>query len=262
MRFTQWILDGLTAYRRYSPLRRGEGAFYFLLDVCDRLALSPPLISAGEGLKFQYRKEVVLHDLYQFGVFEEKQTAALKKYTPPGGVFVDIGANVGYFAVLASRWVGVSGQVFAFEPVPATYKDLVSNLALNDCGNVRVFADACSDHSGVAAMIIGKQSGWSRLSAGGEGDIRVTTITLDEFIAQHNLERMDVLKIDTEGADYQVLLGARRSIERYRPTVLMETDHIGTFGHSLEDVQRFFADLGYKTELMLDDNSCDLLAIP
>ena len=262
MRFTQLILNGLTAYRRFSPLRRGEGLFYFLLDVCERLSLSPPLIYTGEGLKFHYKKEVVLHDLYRFGVFEEKQTAVLKEYTPPGGVFVDIGANVGYFAVLASRWVSDSGQVFAFEPAPATFKDLLSNLALNDCKNVRVFSDACSDQSGSAIMIIGKDSGWSRLSAGGGGDIEVTTIKLDEFIEQNNLERMDVLKIDTEGADYKVLLGARRSIECYRPTVLLETDHIVDFGHSLEDVQRFFAGLDYKTVLMQDDNSCDLLAIP
>ncbi len=233
-----------------------------LLDVCDRLGLAPPLIPADEDLKFQYRKEVVLHDLYRYGVFEKKQTAVLKKYTPPGGVFVDVGANVGYYAALASRWVGVSGCVFAFEPVPTTLKSLESNLALNNCVNVRVFSDACSDESGAAVMILGKQSGWSRIGADGEGDIQVATITLDEFVEQNSLERMDVLKIDTEGADYKVLLGARRAIERFRPTVLMEMDHIGIFGHTPEDVQHFFTELDYKTELMQDDNSCDLLAIP
>ncbi|VAW76873.1 hypothetical protein MNBD_GAMMA15-2631 [hydrothermal vent metagenome] len=262
MRFTQILLTGLTVYRKISPFRRGEGFFYMLLGVCDKLGLAPPLIPAPEGLNFEYRKEVVLHDLYRFGAFEEMQTAALKKYTPAGGVFVDVGANVGYFAALASRWVGDSGQVFAFEPIPDTSRNLVSNLALNDCRNVQVFFDACSDQSGTAAMKIGKQSGWSHISAGGEGDIQVTTITLDEFLEKRNLERMDVLKIDTEGADLKVIFGARRSIERFRPVVLMETDHIGDFGHSLEDVESFFSDLGYKTELMQDDNSCDLLAIP
>lgn len=233
-----------------------------LLGASDRLGMAPPLIPADEGLKFEYRKEVVLHDLYRYGVFEEKQTAVLKKHTPPGGVFIDVGANVGYFAALASRWVGATGCVVAFEPVPATLKNLESNLALNNCENVRVFPNACSDKSGSALMIVGKQSGWSHIGVDGEGDIQVATITLDDFVEQNGLERMDVLKIDTEGADYKVLLGARRAIERYRPTVLMELDHIVDFGDTLEDVQRFFAELDYKTELMQDDNSCDLLAIP
>lgn len=262
MRITQLILTGLTMYRRYSPLRRGEGLFYILLDASDRLGLAPPLIPADEGLKFEYRKELVLHDLYRYGVYEEKQTAVLKKYAPHGGVFVDVGANVGYFVALASRWVGASGRVFAFEPVPATLKNLVSNLALNNCENVRVFSDACSDKSGSAVMILGKDPGWSRFGADGEGDIQVSTITLDEFVEENSLERMDVLKIDTEGADYKVLLGARHAIERFRPAVLMETDHIGHFGDSIEDIQQFFADLSYKTELIQDDYSCDLLAIP
>ncbi len=176
-----------------------------------RLGAKPPVIRTRENDIFIFhKKEVVLLDLLLTGVFEEKQTEILKKMTPVGGVFIDIGANIGYYSLCAARWVGHRGKVYSFEPIPSTLKRLESNIELNKRSNVFIYSWACSSINGERKMVTGKDSGWSRLEYCDEGDTLVKVITLDTFVESIKLSRIDVIKIDTEGADFEVLKGAKK----------------------------------------------------
>jgi hypothetical protein len=105
-------------------------------------------------------------------------------------------------------------------------------------------------------------SGWSHLAPDGDDGEAVEATTIDETVQRLGLSRIDVIKVDVEGADFEVVRGARRTIEQLRPMVLMETHHLHRFGGSVDAVKEFFETLGYDVEPQGNDYSLDILAAP
>lgn len=144
-------------------------------------------------------------------------------------VTFDVGAYVGYFSLLAAQ-ANPSGQVFAFEPLPSIHKRLLRNVALNRVENVHCFATAVGEAEGEAEFwhIDAETPTSSSLSrefmGGGEHllSTKVTVIALDHFIRQHKLNRVDLLKLDTESTEYQVLRGMMKTLKRDHPIIISE----------------------------------------
>lgn len=125
---------------------------------------------------------------------------------------VDIGANVGYFTILAKEMFP-SSKVFCFEPIAQIYKCLVDNVS--QYKNVLTFNTAISDKKGFAKMLFNEQnSAISAIDRG--GNIKVATNTLDKIVQHENISVIDILKIDTEGFEENVLLGAQKTLEKTR----------------------------------------------
>ncbi len=129
----------------------------------------------------------------------------------PGDTVVDVGANFGAFTVLASRIVGPTGRVLAFEPSPESFARLSANLALNDLGNVDAIPEAVGEADGTAELLTYGKSAYNSLFASVDGKdsapVRTHTVTvrtLEQVLDERGINCVDLLKLDCEGAEYGI----------------------------------------------------------
>lgn len=175
--------------------------------------------------------------IYFGGVpYEEELTRYLVEHLHPGSVFVDVGANAGYFSLLASVLTGPSGRAFAFEPNPPVYRLLAEHVARNALGDrVRTFEFALSDSraEGASLFVSPVQSGLSTLLTTPDTPaeffaeykpVPVATITFDQWREQQGVDGVDLMKIDVEGFEAHVLAGMAAALsERRIARVVCET---------------------------------------
>lgn len=154
------------------------------------------------------------------GVYEKKTTALLQRTLKPGMVFVNVGANIGYFTVLAASLVAPGGKVFAIEPDPENVTFLRKNLALNGCVDAVTVGTCCfGDHEGTVTLHKDATNrGNHSLAAGNvvqeQTSILVPCTTIDRFFRDRP-GRIDVMKIDTQGAEGLILEGAVETIRSH-----------------------------------------------
>jgi len=192
----------------------------------------------------------------------ESSLAKLIQALPVDGVFVDVGANVGNFSVLASRAVGAAGLVAAFEPNPETYARLIHHIALNRAGAVVPFHSAVGATPGTAEMVCTENSGLSHLRNGSadtgvETTQRVAVVALDDCLPALLAGReIELMKIDVEGAELGVLEGADRLLRAgkiKRLHVEICADLLGRFRTTPEQLWRFLERRGYRPKYRRTD---------
>jgi FkbM family methyltransferase len=175
---------------------------------------------------------------------------------PRGGVFVDVGANIGYYVLLAARRVGREGRVIAFEPNPESLKVLLLNT-LPEGDAVRVFPFAISDREGFLSLMrivsIASSKPVTEAELRYPSDVSVTyAVRLDDVLKDET--RIDVLKCDVDGHDYRAMRGGLATLARTRPVVFAELNP-GTL-RSFSEVEpreylRLFTGLGYRITVLL-----------
>jgi len=183
-----------------------------------------------------------------------------------GDVVFDVGANVGNFTILFSDLVGASGSVHAFEPIPPTFSLLNERANReNHHENILANAVACSDGAGVieikvpdgdfgqASMRSHAAGSW--LSAKSVQSFLVPTLKLDDYMAEHRLTQVDLIKCDCEGAELFVLKGAVNLLRRFEPVLFLEVAEFWTkdFGYRSSDLVDFLVNLGYSHFLIEDE---------
>jgi FkbM family methyltransferase len=163
------------------------------------------------------------------GDHERHHKRLIRDHIQRGMHVVDIGANVGDYTLWFSHLVGSEGHVYAFEPSPHAFRLLIRNVADNRASNVTALNQAVADVDGCQQFFdVPKATGQSSLvrSAVPSGNectlIEVHTIRLDTFVRQNHIQRCDFIKLDVQGAEYRVLLGALDTLRRYRPKCLLE----------------------------------------
>jgi len=164
---------------------------------------------------------------FALGTTEPEVQAVLSQLLRPGDVFYDIGANVGFYTLLASKLVKSHGRVYAFEPVPGNVRAIHHNLKLSSTQNVDVIPYAVADHSGSFSMMISAEPFWSRFSGlpsppHPSGTIEVRGITIDDLVVEKSILPPNVIKLDVEGAEEQVLAGMRQTIRAHHPVIVCE----------------------------------------
>jgi FkbM family methyltransferase len=174
----------------------------------------------------------------------------------PGGVFLDIGANIGFFTILGARLVGEAGSVVAFEPEPQNVAALRDNIALNGFANVTVVAAAVSSSSGTAPLHVAHRATARLLSGNRDARtaLQVATTSVDDYLVQHPGLKPDVLKLDVEGHEIKVIEGMRETLARLRPTVLCELHRTNV------EVEAAFDEVGYRTTVL--DRSGSIAGAP
>lgn len=144
------------------------------------------------------------------GIWEPFETSLLLRLLRPGDVFVDVGANIGYFSVLAASVVGAQGAVFAFEPDPDNYRLLRANAELNGLEHcITAVEAALSDTAGEGQLYLSADNLGDHQVYAGDWQRRSVPIALvrgSEYLAPR-LQRLDLLKVDTQGAEFQVMVG-------------------------------------------------------
>lgn len=160
------------------------------------------------------------------GMVEPEQTVAFCNTVQQGDVIFDIGANVGYYTLLGAHLAGESGRIVSVEPMIQNICRLNRHLVLNRLNNVFLVTSACSDHVGMSVFLHGANNAVGHLD--GIGDVNhstnkmsvVSTVTIDALVDTTKLEP-NMIKVDVEGAEYQVLLGAANTLTRLKPKLYL-----------------------------------------
>jgi FkbM family methyltransferase len=195
-----------------------------------------------------------LDDSLSWNAFEPVEALFVEHMLQPGMTMIDIGAHHGFYTLLASKRVGRKGRVLAFEPSPRERERLRKHLQINHCGNVSVYPYALGsgDGQGELFLVKGPEDYCNSLRPPVVNSplekINVRVVALDKFLDEKGVRHVDFLKIDTEGAERDVLSGARNLLRRTpRPIVLCEVADIRTtpWGYPAYQILEFMRDLDY-----------------
>lgn len=165
-------------------------------------------------------------------------------------VVVDIGANIGAFSILAARKAS-DGRVFAYEPNKKNYSLLLKNKSLNNLHNLLVFNLAVAGEKGHVDLFISKLNdcAHSIYSADSKKSVKVKSIGLRDIFAMNNLKRINYLKIDAEGAEYDILLNTPAEIIRKVDKIVLEYHDQLNRDHDYNDLKEYLEGNGFKVEM-------------
>jgi FkbM family methyltransferase len=165
---------------------------------------------------------VVDNEIYLHGVYEPYFLLKIKEHISSGDIFVDIGANIGQHSLFAASIVGDCGRVISFEPIKSIYNQLVHSVEVNKFHNVDAYNFACGNMQSKKNISINKENaGASSLVLTAEGGVEeVLVIPADSILSNYN--KIDFIKIDTEGFELPVLEGLSKTIEKFRPKIMLE----------------------------------------
>ena len=208
------------------------------------------------GVRIRLHFDSELSKLIYVNDFEHTEREFLKAYLKPGDLFVDVGANIGLFSLVAAKLVGPSGKVYAFEPTGRIYERLAINKMLNGFECMACFRLALSDRIGQQSLFVSKDGfdAWNSFAHPVVGQSfeyeEVECETWDHFAVAHNLlGRITMMKLDVEGWEIPVLYGARETLARAdAPLLQVEfTDAVSaSAGFSCKETYQFLDDLGYR----------------
>jgi FkbM family methyltransferase len=190
---------------------------------------------------------------YWLGSYESEKASLFGKTLKKGDIVFDIGAHVGFYTLLSAELAGKEGKVFSFEPLMANYEYLKKHIEINNYKNITPFNVAVSDREGFAFFARGENTSTGHLT--NEGEIRVRTIAIDDWINNKKLPIPNILKIDVEGAEFNVLKGAVNLLEARRPIIFLST-HSSDIHKECSDL---LLSLGYKLK-PLGINNDELIA--
>ena len=197
--------------------------------------------------------DYVSYYIYMLGLFEGEILRATLAQLNEGDTFFDIGGHFGQYTIAASRKVGPNGRVHVFEPGPIQDRYLRKNIEINRLENVTVANVALSDEPGELALHTPSFAdiGKSQLADPAEASdaVRVPVTTLDAYCEENAIERIDVMKVDVEGAEFGVFKGAARVMREFPPRAIFyeSVDSLcEAFNHTPEEMHRYLEAAGYK----------------
>ena len=211
-----------------------------------RLVEITPGITVQAGLV-----DIIQRSLITEGEWDRKVLLALRSLLSPGNTFIDVGANIGYFSLIASALVGDEGRVVALEPSLRALTQITDNIARNGVKNVLLLSVAAGSKLNLMTL---HQTTVANIGASSLRDLtdsvgfeHVAVYTLDELIEPLKLSP-DVIKIDVEGFEFDVLSGAEQILRRYHPSVLCEVtvDWMRGRDQRPNDLFTFMEALGYR----------------
>jgi FkbM family methyltransferase len=195
--------------------------------------------------------------------FLEDEVAGLAEFVGPGAVCVDVGAEFGLYTWTLAGLVGPHGHVHAVEPQPGPAAFVDTSRRLLAARHVTVHRTALGAAAGSGSLSLPRRGllpvhGRAFLTTGADGlgsnaefahhdEVPVAVATLDELVADLALERLDLVKVDIEGAEVSLLAGAAKTLESFRPVLMLELEdrHLARFGARVADVVDDLAGLDY-----------------
>lgn len=272
--FPQPVLDLLglltippvRAYFRYLPAHAGKGLiwnvtadnlWWLASDVKTRTVFGDQMIVNAADL--------IGRSIYYFGKWEPNLTHYILDHLREGDVFIDVGANIGYFSILAGKAVGQKGSVVAIEAIPQTFERLCSNLELNGIRNCRSLKLAAWNTPGEISLFAkaGRPDGTSTAIPdwaekwGNQQEFKVPCAPLSSILTANEIAKARLIKIDVEGAEWRVLEGMWDTISECRPDmeVVLELAQEGlqAEGKTCDDVVELFRRFGFRPYILDND---------
>ncbi len=250
------LADLATIYRRL-PIKPLRGMLHKLYRRYQSLNKDRTVIAQRDGIKYELDlNERLDSQIYYYGCFEPDTVAIINKYVKEGMTAFDIGANSGCHTLRLAKLVGKEGKVIAFEPIAWAWQKLERNLSLNGFTNVILERVALSNE-GRDNQVVHFCASWP-LNAASPDNLRPTDggrwmedvvdlITMDSYVQNHGINRIDFIKLDVDGYEYKVIQGGINSIKKFRPVMIIEFGKytLKEAGDSLEDLIDLLASLGY-----------------
>lgn len=210
----------------------------------------PVPIYVPPGFWFVTRHDHISSQVFA-GTFERREHEVFSSLVRPGMTVLDIGANVGFYSLIASKLAGPEGRVVAFEPSERERRRLAAHLRLNRARNVTVRAHALGERDEIATLHVVDESdsGCNSFRPGNVGPTTATVVDvkrLDDCIPSGR--PVDVVKLDVEGAELAVLRGGERLFRQARPVLLCEIEEIriAPWGYRGRDIIDLMAGWNYE----------------
>lgn len=233
-------------YTFNTPIRKGKYRLYqTAMSLCRDLPRSLP-VSMSDGRRFVVDLTSKMQEgVFFVGEFETVLTTIMSRLISAGDTCVDVGANFGWYTSLMALHAGKSGQVHAFEPIPATFEKLQETLRqAGSPTNVFLNNFALGDRPGTVEVHVFDSLGTGYASMSGKEGVDSTTVTcrietLDSYLIEHNITNVDIVKADIEGAELLFLKGATQLFKQPVPPIMMIEMAIATttnFGYHPNDL--------------------------
>jgi FkbM family methyltransferase len=212
------------------------------------------------GLKLHLcLNEHMQSQIFWHGYYSRDIVLLFNRLLRSGMVVIDVGANIGEITLAAARRVGANGAVYSFEPMPELFKTLKQNVEINGLPQVRLFEQALSDQAGLAKIYASSSLFGDGTRHDGLGTLypsetrakevcEVKLQRLDEFRVERNIDRVDLIKIDVEGAEQAVVRGSVETIKNDRPYLVIEIqpETATSAGHASGEIRELLESLGYR----------------
>jgi FkbM family methyltransferase len=258
------LVPAFRFYIRYVPVALGKPTLWNV--VSNMLQFADHRFNARTVFNMNFSGNTVdqiQRRIYYFGLWEPNLTAFLERRLSPGDLFVDVGANIGYFSLLAAKLVGPTGKVLAIEASPIIFEKLANNIKQNKLNNIVAHNLAVSDSNGIARVYMAP-----------EGNIGETTILetkghtfeseipcrrLDEILSSEDLQRTKVIKIDVEGAEWSVISGMPQVLdscpESLEFVIEISPKRLAALGKSAGEILQVFEMAGFNAYELVNDYS-------
>ena len=197
--------------------------------------------------------EWIQQHIYFLGYFDPRGIRYIKNQLYEGEVFVDIGANVGAYSLIASKFVGRTGKVIAFEPASKCFLRLSKNISMNGLTNIIPERKVVLDKNTQIELFISNKNNMGMSSIyhhSKESGIseKVEAVSLDEYVEKKSIAHISLIKIDIEGSEMFALRGMRKIIEKFRPRILIELkeETLADSGYRVKDIEQYLFNSGYE----------------
>ena len=240
------LLRVVRSYTLHTPIKKGKYRLYLETVGLCREKHDGRIVTLRDGRRFSLNIPNPLQEsVYFLGEYESFLSEVTAKLIAPGGVCFDVGANFGWYTSLMASAVGRTGQVHAFEPVPATFEELHTNYGLwGSPANVHLHQTALGDRIGSVMINVFSGLTTGHASIGeypGFHSVAVESkmTTLDAYCDERSIKQIDFIKVDIEGAEKVFLTGAASLFDqRHPPIILMEMARLATmnFGYLPNDL--------------------------
>ncbi|MBT2487880.1 FkbM family methyltransferase [Streptomyces sp. ISL-96] len=211
-------------------------------------------------------QDLIQRYLYMFGVWEPHMTSWLKRRLRRGDTYVDVGANIGYYSLLASRLVGDEGQVVAVEASPVFHRRILQHVALNGADNVRAINGAVSDVRKRLTFVLASSDNLGANSivpyeGPAESTFEVEAVPLPDLLDPEEIARARVIKIDVEGAEGSVVRGMAPMLDELRPdaeiTVEVTPQRMAMLGDSVDELMETMRAHGFHPYRLVNEYTPD-----
>lgn len=259
-RVARELVPAARTYVRFAPTGTGKQWLWRRFGWRDRDFITTTRFGARVAGNTE---DLIQRYIYYFGVWEPNLSHLLEQTLRPGDTFIDVGAHIGYFSLLAGHLVGPGGQVIAIEASPTVFRDLERNLALNPRLGVRAHNVAATSAPGTVRLYESPRDNTGESSLIGEAVIEgvavdVTGVRLDEYLGGA-LRRARLIKIDVEGAEWLVVAGMEKTIPALRDDAVIVIEvsprRLALQGKSSADVLEPFLDAGFSAHGLANEYS-------
>jgi FkbM family methyltransferase len=208
------------------------------------------------------------HRYYDFfpiiNIFYKKEYTKLKDFVPQkGDVILDLGSGIGDFSLLSSIYVGNKGKIIAIEPNKESYSLLLKNIKLNQRHNIIPIRCAITDKNRKVKIFRGESAHRDSIFRRQNSFYKVKSKTIDSLVRQLRLEKVNLIKMDIEGAEFRAIKKAKNVLEKFKPRLIIEVheDVEKTEYLKKERMLNFLRKKGYKLLFEKINNKCPYIAV-